>query len=159
MYDRNEVFDDGILRYRAARAENFSLPNEAQRFARVNDALTKILSAYADGKTFSLETALTCRSAASLLREKFPHDERFKIFEDASLAAVLNSLDGLKFDDVQLLLSELPELLKLPYPAVDELRGACLQIISRTMDFMRVNAFWKDFVDMDNLRRLLEAWR
>ena len=159
LYDRNEVFDDGILRYRAARAENFSLPNEMQRLARVNDALTKILSAYAEGKTFSLETALTCRAAASILREKFPHDERFKICEEASLAAVLNSLDGLKFDDVQLLLSELPELLKLPYPAVDELRVACLQIISLTMDFMRVNAFWQDFVGMDNLRRLLEAWR
>ena len=159
MYDRNEVFDDGILRYRAARAENFSLTNDAQRLQRVHDALTRILSAYADGKTFSLETALTCRVASSLLREKFPHDERFKVYEEAALAAVLNSLDGLKLDDVQLLLGELPELLKLPYPAADELRRACLQIISRTMDFLRVNAFWKDFVDFDNLRRLLEAWR
>ena len=159
MYDRNEVFDDGILRYRAARAENFSLPNETQRLARVDDALTQILSDAANGKIFSLETALTCRAAASLLREKFPHDERFTVYEEASLAVVLNSLDGLKLDDVQLLISELPELLKLPYPAVNELRVACLQIISRTMDFMRVNAFWKDFVDMDNLRRLLEVRR
>ncbi|MBR1647300.1 MAG: glycosyltransferase family 92 protein [Selenomonadaceae bacterium] len=159
MYDRNEVFDDGILRYRAARAENFSLPSDEQRFFRVHDALTKILSAYASGQTFSLETALTCRAASSLLCEKFPDDEHFKVYENASLAAVLNSLDGMNFADVQLLLSELPELLKLPYPAVEELRGACLQIISRTMDFMRAKEFWRDFADLDNLRRLLEAWR
>ena len=159
MYDRNEVFDDGILRYRAARAENFSLPNDEQRFFRVHDALTKILSAYASGKSFSLETALTCRAVSSLLRKNFPHDEHFKVYEEAALAAVLKSLDGLKFSDVQLLLNELPEMLKLPYPAVEELRGACLQIISQTLDFMREKEFWKDFVDMDNLRRLLEAWR
>ena len=160
MYDRNEVFDDGILAYRVARAENFSLPSDEQKLAGMNDALIRILSAYAEGKTFSLETALTCRAVSSLLREKFPHDERFKIYEEASLAAVLNSLDGLKLDDVQLLLSELPELLKLPYPdAVNELRNACLQIISQTMDFMRVSGFWKDFVDFDNMRRLLQAWR
>ena len=159
MYDRNEVFDDGILRYRAARAENFSLPNDEQRFFRVHDALTKILSAYASGKVFSLETALTCRAVSSLLRKNFPHDEHFKVYEEAALAAVLKSLDGLKFSDVQLLLNELPEMLKLPYPAVEELRGACLQIISQTLDFMREKEFWKDFVDMDNLRRLLEAWR
>ncbi|MBR2519196.1 MAG: glycosyltransferase family 92 protein [Selenomonadaceae bacterium] len=159
MYDRNEIFDDGILRYRAAREKIFSLPNDEQRFFRVHDTLTKILSAYASGKKFSLETALTCRAVSSLLRKNFPYDEHFKVYEEAALAAVLNSLEELSFADVQLLLSELPEMLKLPYPVVDELRGACLQIISRTLDFLRESGFWKDFVDMDNLRRFLEAWR
>ena len=151
LYDRNEVFDDGILRYRSARAENFSLEDAAARRNRVKAALTKILSAYADGEIFDLETALTCRAASSYLREA--------IYEEASLAAVLKSLDGLKFSDVRLLLSELPNLLALPYPAVEELRGAAIQIISRTMDFMRQNEFWKDFADLDNLRQLLSKRR
>lgn len=157
VYDRNDVFDDGILRYRAARAEIFSLEDETQRLNRVRSALTKILSAYADGKVFDLETALTCRTTSTYLREKFPGDEHLKICEEASLAAVLKSLDGLKFSDVQLLTSELPNLLALPYPAVEELRAASIQIISQTMNFMRKNEFWKDFADLDNLRRFLQT--
>ena len=150
VYDRNDVFDDGILRYRAARAEIFSLEDEVARRNRLKAALTEILSAYADGEVFDLETALTCRAASNYLREE--------IYEEASLAAVLRSLDGLKFSDVQLLLDELPNLLALPYPAVEELRGASIQIISRTMDFMRENEIWKDFADLDGLRRLLKIF-
>ena len=151
LYDRNEVFDDGILRYRSARAENFSLEDAAARRNRVKAALTKILSAYADGEIFDLETALTCRAASSYLREA--------IYEEASLAAVLKSLDGLKFSDVRLLLSELPNLFALPYPTVEELRAASIQVISQTMDFMRKNEFWKDFADLDNLRYLIKNFR
>ena len=155
MYDRNEVFDDGILKYRAARAENFSLEDSEQRLNRVFDALNKNLSAYVSGVNVGLETALTCRAVSTYLRGKFPDDERLKIFEEASLAAVVNSIDGLKFSDARLLISELPELLKLPYPVVDELRAAAIQIISQLMNFMRVNEFWKDFVELEQMRRLL----
>lgn len=159
LYDRNEVFDDGILRYRLARAENFSLEDEAQRLVRVRTALTETLSAYADGRIFDLETALTCRAASSYLRGKMPDDARLKIYEEASVAAVLKSLGVLNFSDVRLLLSELPNLLSLPYPAAEELCAASIQIISRTMDFMRENEFWKDFAELNDLRRLLKIFR
>ena len=159
LYDRNDEFDDGILRYRAARADFFSLEDEEQRFNRVAAALTKTLSAYADDVLSDLETALTCRAVASYLRGKFPNDERLKIYEEASLAAVLKSLDGLKFSDIQLLLGELPNLLSFPYPAVNDLCGATIQIISQTMDFMREHEFWKEFADLDDLRRLLKIFR
>ena len=159
MYDRNEVFDDGILRYYAARAENFSLEDDAQRLARVRAALTKTLTAYAEDALSDLETALTCLAASKYLRGNFPNDERLRIYEEASLAAVLKSLDGLKFSDVRLLLSELPNLLSLPYSVTDDLRGAAIQIISRTMDFMRENEFWRDFAAMNDLRRLLKIFR
>lgn len=159
MYDRNEVFDDGILRYCAARAENFSLEDDAQRLARVRAALTKTLTAYAEDALSDLETALTCLADSKYLRGNFPNDERLKIYEEASLAAVLKSLDGLKFSDVRLLLSELPNLLSLPYSVTDDLRGAAIQIISRTMDFMRENEFWRDFAAMNDLRRLLKIFR
>ena len=70
---------------------------------------------------------------------------------------MLKSLDGLKLSDVQLLTSELPNLLALPYPAVEELRAASIQIIAQTMNFMRKNEFWKNFADLDNLRRFLQT--
>lgn len=147
MYNRNEVFDDGILRYRAARADKFSLESSGEKFRRVKDTLTEILSKYVDGETFDLETALICRAASNYLREK--------LYEEASLAAILKSLDGLKLSDVRLLLSELPNLLALQYPVVKELRGASIQIVSQTMNFMREHECWKDFSDLEHMRRLL----
>ena len=159
--DRNEIFDDGILKYRAARADLFSLEGSGEKFNRVLETLTKILSAYVSDNTpreffiGKMETALTCRAVSTYLREKFPHNERLRIYEEASLAAILKSLDGIKLSDTRLLISELPNLLCLPYPVVKEIRNAAIEIISLTMDFMRKNEFWKDFSDLDLLRRLL----
>ena len=153
MYDRNEIFDDDILRYRAARAENVALEIVEHRLNRMKTALIATLSAYAndDLPADKLETALTCCAAAECLQEK--------IFAEASLAAVLKSLDGLKFSDAQLFLSELPNLLNLPYSAAEELRGAAIQIISRLMDFLRANECWKEFAELEHLRRLLKIFR
>ena len=161
MYNRNEVFDDGILKYRSARAENFSLETDEHRLNRLIDALTKNLSDYANDTppAEKFETALTCRAVSSYLCGRLPDNERMKIFEEASLAAVLKSLDELKISDARLLISELPNLLTLPYPDVDELRLATIQIIEWIMDFMRTNEFWRDFAELDHLRRLLKIFR
>lgn len=148
MYDRNEEFDDGILKYRVTRADKFYLENDTNCRARMTTALTKTLSDYADDKISDLETALTCRAASAYLREK--------IYEEASLAAILKSLDGLKFADTRLLLSEFPNLLSLPYPAVRELRAASIQIVSQFMNFMREHEQWKEFVELNNLRGFLQ---
>ena len=162
MYDRNEEFDDGILKYRAARADLFSLEGDGEKFNRVLETLTKILSAYVSETTpreffiGKMETALTCRAVSTYLRGRFPNNERLRIYEEASLAAILKSLDGIKLSDTRLLLSELPELLSLPYPVVKDLREVTIEIISQTMDFMRKNEFWKDFSDLDHLHRLLK---
>ncbi len=59
IFNRNEVFDDGILKYRIARAENFSLESYDEKIQRVTTALIEILSRYASGEVFDLETALT----------------------------------------------------------------------------------------------------
>ena len=160
IYDRNEIFDDSILTYQTARAENFLLESDEHKLNRVIDALTKNLSQFASGTAKnSLETALTCRALSTHLRQKFPTDERFKIFEEVSLAAVLNSIDGLKFSDVRLFISELPELLTLPYPVIDEMRGVAIQVISQLMDFMREKELWKDFVDLNYIQRLVKNFK
>ena len=151
FYDRNEVFDDGILKYRAARAKIFSLESDAEKFSRAAEVLTKTLTAYADGKIFDLETALTCRAVSNFLN--------LKVHEEASLAAILKSLDGLKFFEVQLLLRELPNLLILPYSSVKEIRAASIQIISRTTEYMREKTLWEEFSEWNYLRRLLQAWQ
>ena len=145
MYNRNEVFDDGILKYRVARADKFVLEDDGEKSRRMKKALIKNFGA----QEFSLETALTCRAASNFLREKF--------LEEASLGAILKSLDGMKLSDVRLLLSELPNLLALPYSAVKEIRAASIQIISQTMNFMREHKFWQDYYILEHTRRLLQS--
>ena len=157
FYERNEVFDDSILKYRAARAENFSLEGDAQRLGRVTEALTDTLTAYAAGATFSLETALTCRAVSSYLRERFPRDaDVWQICEAASLDAILKSVHGLRLAEARLLIRELPKLLRLPYPAVNDLRGAALMIIAEVMDAMHFNNVWNVYAELDYIRDLLK---
>ena len=141
-----KTFRTSRCRICSARADKFAIERDEQKFQRVTGALIKTFSA----REFSLESALTCRAASNLLQEK--------LLEEASLGAILNSLDDLKLSDVRLLLSELPNLLTLPYPVVKDLRGVALEIISQTMDFMRQKEAWKDFSDLEHLRRLLKLF-
>ena len=148
IHDRNEIFDDGILKYRVARAENFSLENDAAKVQRVTNALNETLSRYANDELSDLETALVCRAASNYLG--------LKIHEEASLAAILKSLDDITVAEAQLFIRELPKLLRLAYPAVEDLRGVALQIIKQLKDFMRLNFMWKDYVELDYIRDFLE---
>jgi len=156
-YDCNEVFDDGILKYRAARAEKFYLKSAAERINRVAEALTEILSEHAGGKNFSIETALTCRALSTYLREKYPQDvEYWRICEEASLSAVLKSINGMNMVEAMIFIRELPNL-QLKYPIVDEINRAALQIMSQMKDFYRLNGRWKDFTDLDYIEELLRG--
>ena len=71
-FDRNEVFDDSILKYRTARAENFSFESDGQRANRVINSLVQILtqnSSEVPAEFFKgkLETFLACRAVAEKL--------------------------------------------------------------------------------------------
>ena len=148
-FDNNEVFDDGILKYRAARAQNFSIESDENRINRVTESLTEILSAYANGKIFDVETALTCRAVSSYLH--------LKVHEEASLAAILNSLKGITVAEAQLFIRDLPNLLTLPYPAVKEIHEISSQIIAKMIPFFRMNQSWQDYCELDYLRDVLRV--
>ena len=151
MYDRNEVFDEGILSYRIAREANFSFEDDKAKLARLKRALTRNLSACASGAKLPLETALTCRALSTYLNEQ--------IYEEASLAAIFKSLDGMKLSEARLLLSDLPNLLALPYPIAADLGKVSIKIISYLMNFMRERELWRDYSDLDYLRRFLRTLR
>jgi hypothetical protein len=155
--DRNEEFDDDILSYRAARAEKFSLEDDRQKLERVTEALIENISL----KNLSVETALTCRALSKYLRERFPNDaDYWKICEETSLKAIAKTTaSSITFAEAELLLRELPNLLILPYPAVEDLRGLCLKIISQLLDVVHFKNMWKDYVELEYLHRLLQTWK
>ena len=159
-HDYNEIFDDSILTYRANREKNFSFETDEQRIARVTDALAKNLSLFANDTPpqNSLETALTCRALSTYLRKNFPDAaDTWRLYEEASLAAILQSLREISFVDAQLFISALPEILRLPYPAVDGIRNAAFQIISQMLKAFRLNDMWKDYADLDYIQDLLKT--
>ena len=161
--DKNDEFDDGILKYREERAKNFRLPDKSHADERLFAALAKNLSPTLlpntpqDFYSGKVETFLTCRAVAAYLQTKLTDAAPAKFFEEASLKALLRAVKGgTSFADMRLLLSELPNLLTLPYPVVKELRGACLHIIPQMMQVMRLNNSWLYYVELDQLQSLLK---
>ena len=145
-YNRNEVFDDGILKYCAVRAQELSIEDVTQKFQRVTKALQENLSDFSSAPqeffVGELETALTCRALSTYLRENYPDDaDYWRICEEASLAAVLKSLSNVTSTDAQIFISELPKLFRLPYPVVDELRAVAPEVINQMKAFFRVESF------------------
>ena len=161
-YDRNEVFDDGILTYRAERAKTFQLPDKSLTDERLLNALTVNLSptlfANTPKKFFAgkLETFLTCRAVAEYLKPKLVDDALAKSFEEAALRAMLKTLsNGVNLTQVMLFLNELPKILNSSCSAVDELRVAALEMLDQLKSFMRLKVMWKDYVQLDYIRDIL----
>lgn len=164
FHDRNEEFDDGILRYRFERAKNFRPPDKSHTDEKLLNALMINLSPtlvpttppqFYAGK---METFLTCRAVAAYLQTKLPDDVPLKFFEETALKAILRTLasGGMTFADARLLIRELPNLLSLPYPVVKDLRNAALQIIPQLMNIMRLNGMWEDYAELDYTQDLLK---
>ena len=151
--NHNDEFDDGILKYRAARAENFSIESRDERLARVIETLTETLTAF----NGDMETALTCRALATFLRERFPADaDYWAICERRALEAILKSLNGATQFEAQLLIRDLPNLLRLPYPAVKDIHNAARDLLAQFMNVFGTRYWWKFYVDFDYLRDLLK---
>lgn len=115
-----EVFDDGILKYRDERAKIYQ-PPKARSAEELIKALEKILSPTLSADTSSefytgkMETFLTCRAVAAYLNEK--------TYEEAALKAIVKAMENSPSTaDKQLFQRELPSLLKLSYPVIEELR-------------------------------------
>ena len=162
ILDRNEEFDDGILKYRVARAKNFKLPDKSHVDERLLNALMKNLSPtlvpitppqFYAGK---METFLTCRAVAAYLQKRLTDATPTKFFEEAALKAILKSFGGMSMADARLFLRELPNLLSLPYPAVKDLRQAAIDIIPQILNVFRLNCMLRNYFELDYLQDLLK---
>ena len=128
-FDRNEEFDDEILRYRNFRA-GLELRHETddERSGRAVDALIRALAG--DLKNLppedKIETCLICLA----LSRKFQLDLGKASAEEFSLLWLNGALrENFSSTDFELLLNELPEILRLKYPVVENIRRACIKII------------------------------
>ena len=110
---------------------------------------------------------MTCRALASFLKGNVLDTARAKMVEQASLQAIYSTMfTNVSFVDCELLMSELPNLLQLNYPEVQNIFKACLDIlplmkksINISIDHDTKCIFWRDFNDYDNLYRILNAFK
>ena len=160
--DRNEVFDDGILHYRAARAENFSLPDEAQRFRRVEKFLIDTLTAQspfdAPAEFFGgkVETFLTCRRLAEHLGTRIGNRSAEE-YALVWLYQTLNTNGVLNYADLQLFMSALPEILSRPFPLCRKILQLTRdRIIPTLCEALRFNFNYRTFTAFQYVRRLLD---
>ena len=164
VYDRNDEFDDGILHYRAARAKNFRPPDKSRAAEKLLNALMVNLSPtllpntpqeFYRGK---LETFLTCRAVASYLQTRITDSAPAKFFEEAALKAIPRTFNGMNLAESRLFLRELPDLLSLKYPVVDDIRRAALQIVPQLINVFHMNNLWRDYSELNYLQRLLKIF-
>ena len=114
-----------------------------------------------------IENFLICLKLAEHLREKVFDEDAGKFFEDAALKAIYRSLFSiLKLSDLKLLLSEMPNILLLNYPAVEKLRGACITLLTQLKEKIRNSItrqekmfMWKEFTEYDYLLRMLQTFK
>ena len=163
IYDRNEEFDDGILSYRAARAEDFSLESDADRNRRVERALLDTLTqcspfdAPADFFVDKLETFLTCRAVAESLGTKIGS----RTAEEYALVWIYQMLGKsgvLTYADLQLFVNALPNILPRPFPLgrkVVEVFSA--NALPAMLDAAKDFRTWKVFKNLQLLQRLLRT--
>ena len=173
-HDCNDVFDDSILKYRAARTGGGTVINTQPDYQKIYDTMIQILIQAKNPNTpqeffaGKIETFLTCRSLANFFREKQMLDEKIcDALENDSLDAIYKSLCVKSFlPEIELLLSELPKIFPLTYPAVDKIISGCIEIISQMKDKIRsacddekkLPDTWKNFSDWDNKLEILKGF-
>lgn len=164
--DHNEVLDDSILKYLATRKkvepENIKAKNQ-----RVFNAMLRIV-APTFGKNVSknifqgkMETFLTCRRVAEYLRENAFNDTAGKFFEEISLEAINSTLKTtVTTADIRLLIFELPNILPLNYPAVENIRKSCLKIIPKLMETFKKPTVpsWNEFIKLQYILEMLKSF-
>lgn len=135
-YDQNQEFDDGILKYRDARAKIYQPPSS--REVQINE---KTLLDNAD----KMEVLLTCLFSAPQLQEQ-------------SLNAILKLLAGEPtLTDIQFLFKSLPEILSLDYPAVADVKKLAAKHIPMLISDAHAHSEWQRYSALDCLQRFLKG--
>ena len=164
--DHNEVFDDSILKYRAQRPLA-GLESTSVKHQRIFLALLKNLSPFfvkdlpTDTYKHKVEIFLTCRKISEYMRKTTFNNITGNFFEEISLDAISKSLlADMKFSDFILLLSELPELLKLNYAEVETMRRHLIDFIPKVLEIYKKPNIegWKYFIQYQYILKMLQSF-
>ena len=113
-----------------------------------------------------METFLTCLYLLEFMRDRIDESNAVGL-EQISLKAIhLTFFTNVNFVDINLLIAELPKILKFNYPVVDDILQDVLRIIPQLKSIVR-NLFigkwgkwtmWEDFCELDYIFELLKTF-
>ena len=161
-YNRNEIFDDGILKYRIARAEKFSFENEDKRIIRVINSVVRTLTQNSPDNMpqeffkDKLETFLACRAIA----ERFQIKIGKHLAEELALVWIYYTLIkiNLTTSEIRQLLKELPKILLLNFSVCENIKSL---IENNILTFFLNGASkgrlerWWEYHEMEYIQKLL----
>ncbi len=167
----NETFDDSILKYRDARLK-VSGNNPQIDYQKLTGALMKNLSPLLNNNLpveffeDKMETFLTCRALAAYLKENVIGKENGEKIEKLTLTAIHNTLlSKVSAADVEMLLSEMSNLLPLNYPMVQNIRVALIELIPQVKEMIKAYIlkernflFWLKNQNLDNMLEMLKTF-
>ena len=162
--NRNDVEDDDILTYWQIRDEQYTPPKAFDRenyYKILEEVLLPASRSDTPAEFFEgkLETFLTCRALASLLRRSFPKDNRGAFWEESALRAIARTQTSkISLTEVLMLLNSLPPILALPYPIVEDILKNSMNFVRQLIGDLRKNLRWEAFVEMSNYLDLLAAF-
>lgn len=166
-YDVNDVFDDSIVKYRdeLMNAPRAPLEPSTKRNARVLNALLENLSpaleeADDDFYRDKLDRFMTCRAVTVRLHRetKLLSDQEATLLEETALNCVFKSLTSCpnQFWKRDLLLDELPKILRRPYQIVNGIRNVFKRsILPEILIELRTQRRWNDYMHFDFINRML----
>jgi len=114
-----------------------------------------------------MELFLTCRKLAEFLRDNVLEKYFGDVLEEIALKSVYRSLfSNISIADLKLLIAELPNILKLNYPVVDELLESVLKIIPElkkvfqfSIDSGEKLTLWGDICELDYVFELVKTFK
>ena len=108
----------------------------------------------------NLEDFLTCWAVSkSLGAEGFLSENDSKALEELSLKCVHGKLisDDIRIWNIEFLIEELPEILQLKFPVIDEIKEALKHIIPIIMNVKRMNMIdWTGYKNLNYVLRMLQ---
>ena len=120
-----------------------------------------------------LETFLTCLNVSTYLKQNLLGETVGKLFEDATLNAICQTLcTEIKPVDANLLIRQLPTILAMPYKTVEVLISICAGMIDKMKAALQSSSneekisaiddgemeLWKKFTELDVVEKTLKAF-
>lgn len=108
-----------------------------------------------------METFLTCLALSSYLKNNFLNELTGNFFEEASLNAILKTFSSeIELHDIRIVIRELPNILRLKYSAVEDIRKICINLIPQVMEVMRQAGvhLWTEYRELDYLLNMLTTF-
>ena len=106
-----------------------------------------------------LHVFLNCLAVVKELKVDFLDEDKAEYFEEISLKCIHRALisGGIEIWQIQLLIDELPNILGLKYPIVEDIKNSCIQSIREILDRRLIqNEVVRNYKNLNFILKILQ---